>query len=73
MRDRALRAEVGFSLIEVLFALAILGISLLAIVPMLVLPVHSMAAASDRTGAAMLMREKMELLADDAMLLPTPA
>ena len=41
MTDRTTRAEVGSSFIEVLAAMAILGGTLVAVAPMLVLSVHA--------------------------------
>ena len=54
--------EAGFLYVEVLVGLVILGVGLLAIVPMFVMASHSGASAIDRTTGTMLALEKAEEL-----------
>ena len=51
-------SEDGFSLVEVLIALGILGMALLALIPMFVLAVHGNANSGDLTFATNLVQEK---------------
>jgi prepilin-type N-terminal cleavage/methylation domain-containing protein len=52
----------GFSLMEVLVAIAILGVALSALVPLLAMCAASNAASNDATNASVLAADKMEAL-----------
>ena len=60
MRVDSLRAEHGFSLIEVLVAAAILAVGLLSLAQLLAMTVSANAAAGRRTYATVLAAQKLE-------------
>ncbi len=59
MRRRAIRSNTGFTLLEILIALAILVIGVAAVINLFPVGLHATKRAADFTSAAILAQEKM--------------